>query len=60
MDIIWAILLRTGQTAIEASSTMVVGFVIAAIMRRMLGAAGTRKLFGGEGLKGLFRAWVIG
>ena len=60
MDIFWSVLLRTGQTAIEASSTLLVGFVVAAVMRRMLGAEGTRKLFGGEGLKGLFRAWIIG
>jgi len=60
MDIFWSVLLRTGQTAIEASSTLLVGFFVAAVMRRMLGAEGTRKLFGGEGLKGLFRAWIIG
>jgi uncharacterized membrane protein YraQ (UPF0718 family) len=60
MDIFWSVLLRTGQTAVEASSTLLVGFFVAAVMRRMLGAEGTRKLFGGEGLKGLFRAWVIG
>ncbi|MBM4068071.1 MAG: hypothetical protein FJ271_03885 [Planctomycetes bacterium] len=60
MEIFWSVLLRTGQTAIEASSTLVVGFFVAAVMRVMLGAAGTRRLFGGEGLGGLFRAWVIG
>ncbi|MFO0878232.1 MAG: permease [Gemmataceae bacterium] len=60
MDILWSVLLRTGQTAIEASSTLVVGFFVAAVMRVMLGAAGTRRLFGGEGLGGLFRAWAIG
>jgi uncharacterized membrane protein YraQ (UPF0718 family) len=60
MEMFWGILLRTGQTAIESSSTLVVGFFVAAVMRRMLGAEGTRKLFGGESLKGLFRAWVIG
>lgn len=60
MDIFWSVLLRTGQTAVEASSTLLVGFFVAVVMRRMLGAEGTRKLFGGEGLKGLFRAWVIG
>jgi len=56
----WSVLLRAGQTAIECSSTLLVGFLVAAVMRQMLGAAGTRRLFGGEGLKGLFRAWVIG
>jgi len=58
--ILWGILVRTGQTAIESSSTILVGFLVAAVMRRMLGAEGTRKLFGGEGIKGLLRAWVIG
>lgn len=60
MDIIWSVLLRTGQTAIEASSTLVVGFFVASVMRVMLGAAGTLRLFGGEGLSGLFRTWLIG
>lgn len=60
MDTIWSVLLRTGQVAIECSSTLLVGFFVAAVMRKMIGAEGTRKLFGGEGLKGLFRAWVIG
>lgn len=54
------ILVRTSQVALEASSTIVVGLFVAAIMRRMLGAEGTRRLFGGEGFYGLFRAWVIG
>lgn len=60
MDILWSVLLRIGQTAVEASSTLFVGFFVAAVMRRMLGPESTRNLFGGEGLKGLFRAWVIG
>jgi uncharacterized membrane protein YraQ (UPF0718 family) len=60
MDIVWSVLLRTAQTAVEASSTLLVGFLVAAVMRRMLGADGTRRLFGGEGWKGLFRAWFIG
>jgi hypothetical protein len=60
MDLVWGVLLRTAQAAVESSSTLLVGFVVAAVMRRMLGAAGTRRLFGGEGLRGLFRAWAIG
>jgi hypothetical protein len=28
-------------------------------MRRMLGAEGTRRLFGGSGWKGLLRAWAV-
>lgn len=60
MDIFWSVLLRTGQIAIEASTTLLVGFLVAGVMRRMLGAEGTRKLFGGKGWKGLFRAWGVG
>jgi len=60
MEMFWSVLLRGGQTAVEASSTLFVGFLVAAVMRRMMGADGTRRLFGGEGLQGLFRAWVIG
>lgn len=60
MDLYWSVLTRVGQTAVEASSTFLVGIIVAAVMRRMLGSAGTRKLFSGTGLKGLFRAWFIG
>jgi len=56
----WGVVLRTGEIAIEASITLLIGFLVAAVMRRMFGAEGTRKLFGGDGFKGLFRAWLIG
>jgi len=56
----WSVLLRTGQIAIEASTTLLVGLLVAGVMRRMLGAEGTRRLFGGKGVKGLFRAWGVG
>jgi uncharacterized protein len=56
----WSVLLRTGQVAIEASVTLAVGLLVAGVMRRMLGAEGTRKLFGGRGWKGLLRAWGVG
>jgi hypothetical protein len=59
-SVFWSILLRMGQITIEASSTWMVGLLVAAILRRMVGAAGTRRLFGGTGWGGLFRAWVIG
>jgi uncharacterized membrane protein YraQ (UPF0718 family) len=45
---------------IDASLTILCGLVVAGVMRRMLGAAGTRRLFGGKGWKGLFRAWAVG
>jgi uncharacterized membrane protein YraQ (UPF0718 family) len=58
--IFWSILLRTGEIAIGASTTFLVGLLVAGIMRRMLGAEGTRRLFGGKGWNGLFRAWAVG
>jgi hypothetical protein len=58
--IVLGVTLRTGQIIVECSMTLACGFIVAGVMRRMLGAAGTRRLFGGPGLKGLFRAWAIG
>jgi uncharacterized membrane protein YraQ (UPF0718 family) len=55
-----SVLVRMGQTAIECTPTLAVGLLVAAILRRMVGAAGTRRIFGGKGLGGLFRAWLIG
>src|SRR5437868_8580392 len=56
----WSIVLRTGQIAVESSMTLLCGFLVAGVMRRMLGAEGTRRLFGGPGFKGLLRAWAVG
>ena len=56
----WSIVLRSGQIAVESSLTLLCGFFVAGVMRRMLGAEGTRRLFGGPGWKGLLRAWAVG
>jgi uncharacterized membrane protein YraQ (UPF0718 family) len=56
----WSVLLRTGQLAIESSTTVLCGLLVAAVLRRMLGAEGTRRLFGGAGWNGLLRAWAVG
>ena len=58
--IFWSVVLRSGQFAVEASTTLLCGLLVAGIMRKMLGAEGTRRLFGGEGYKGLLRAWAVG
>jgi uncharacterized protein len=58
--VFWSVVLRTGQITVDSSLTLVCGFLVAGVMRRMLGAEGTRRLFGGPGLKGLFRAWAVG
>jgi uncharacterized protein len=59
-NIVWGIVLRTGQIAIEASTTLLCGLLVAGVMRRMLGGAGIRRLFGGAGWNGLLRAWAVG
>src|SRR5262249_42877780 len=56
----WSVVLRTGQIAVEASTTLLCGLLVAGVMRRMLGADGTRRLFGGPGWRGLLRAWGVG
>lgn len=58
--VFWSIVLRTGQIAIESSTTLLCGLLVAGVMRRMLGTEGTRRLFGGPGWKGLLRAWGVG
>lgn len=55
----WAFVLRFGQVAIEASLTLVIGAVVAGVLRRMVGPAGTRRLFG-RGWAGLVRGWLAG
>src|ERR1700739_1785567 len=59
-NIFWSVFLRSGQIAVESSTTLLCGLLIAGVMRRMLGAEGTRRLCGGPGWKGLFRAWAVG
>jgi uncharacterized membrane protein YraQ (UPF0718 family) len=57
--LLWGFVLRFGQGALEASLTVVVGLLVAAFLRRIVGAAGTRRLFG-SGFKGLLRGWLVG
>jgi uncharacterized membrane protein YraQ (UPF0718 family) len=59
-SVFWSVVLRTAQFSVESAMTLVCGFLVAGVMRRMLEAAGTRRLFGGPGWKGLFRAWAVG
>ena len=59
-SVFWSIVLRSGQVAVESSMTLLCGFFVAGVMRRMLGAEGTRRLFGGPGWNGLLRAWAVG
>lgn len=56
-----AFALRTAEAMIEAAPTLLVGLVVAGLLRWVLGARGTRRLFGeGAGWRSLAQAWAIG
>ena len=58
--IFWGAVLRFCQTLMQAAPFILVGLFVAAILQRMLGDEGTRRLFGGRGFRAILRAWVIG
>ncbi|WP_182865127.1 permease [Rhodopirellula sp. JC639] len=53
-------LTRLAQGLIAASPTLLVGLLIAAILRYYVGRDGTRRLFGGDSLRSLPQSWLIG
>lgn len=55
----WAFALRFGQSGMDAALTLVIGVFTAGILRRMVGPAGTRRLFG-TGVRGLASGWLAG
>ncbi|MEM6364739.1 MAG: permease [Planctomycetota bacterium] len=52
--------IRMVQGLIAASPTLLVGLMIAAIFRYYLGRQGTQRLFGGNSLRRLPQAWLVG
>lgn len=58
--IFWGGLQRFIEALTEAAPTILVGLVVAAILQRLLGSTGTRKLFGHGTRWALPRAWAIG
>lgn len=58
--IFWGAVLRFCQSLLQASPFILVGLFVAGVVQRLLGSESTRRMFGGRGLKALFRAWVIG
>lgn len=53
-------LIRVIQGFAQAAPTLLIGLLVAAILRYYIGAAGTRRLFGGESLRSLPQSWLIG
>ncbi|RLT19974.1 MAG: hypothetical protein DWI29_04580 [Planctomycetota bacterium] len=56
----WGFAVRFLTSLVQASPFILVGFAVAAILRRFFGPAETRRLFGEGTRSALFRAWVIG
>ena len=52
--------IRIVEATISSIPTLLVGLGVAAILRYYLGAAGTRKLFGGDSLRSLPQSWLVG
>lgn len=57
--IFWSFVVRFGQAGMDAALTLVIGVITAGIFRRMVGPAGTRRLFG-TGVRGLATGWLAG
>lgn len=53
-------LIRVLQGFAQAAPTLLVGLLIAAILRYYLGTTGTRRLFGGDTLRSLPQSWLVG
>ena len=52
--------LRTAEALLAATPTLLVGLLVAAILRFYFDQAGVRRLFGGAGLRSLPQSWAIG
>ncbi|TWT84562.1 putative permease [Planctomycetes bacterium CA13] len=53
-------LIRVLQGFAASAPTLLVGLLIASILRYYLGSAGTRRLFGGDTLRSLPQSWLVG
>jgi uncharacterized membrane protein YraQ (UPF0718 family) len=58
--IFWGGVLRFGQVTLAGAPTILVGLVIAGVFRRLLGAQGTMRAFGGKTWRSLPQAWAWG
>ena len=56
----WGAVLRFLQALLQATPTIAVGVVVAGILERLVGRAGTRRLFGQQTRRALLQAWAVG
>ncbi len=56
----WSAIVRVIQAAVEASPTVIVGILVAAIFQRVLGRENTLAVFGGRTWRQIPQAWAMG
>jgi uncharacterized membrane protein YraQ (UPF0718 family) len=60
-EMLFGAILRFLQSLVQSGPTIFVGLLVAGVFRWLIGAEGTRRMFGGGGTyRGLFNAWVAG
>lgn len=59
-SLFWGGLLRLAQVLIFSAPWIAIGFMIAGVFRVMVGPERTRRLFGGNGVRGLLLGWLWG
>ena len=52
--------MRMAEALMSAGPTLLVGLMVAAILRFYLGTSGTRQLFGGSSFRSLPQSWAVG
>jgi len=58
--LIWGVVLRTAQSALQAAPFILTGLIITGVLHRLMGQAHTRKMFGSNSIASLVQSWVIG
>jgi uncharacterized membrane protein YraQ (UPF0718 family) len=56
----WGVLLRLVHVVGQAAPTIIIGLIVAAVMRRFLGMENTRRMFGGNTWRSIPVAWFWG
>lgn len=59
-SLFWGAVLRFFQALVQATPTILIGLIVAGVFRRLLGHAGTRRLFGDNTWRSLPQAWAVG
>jgi uncharacterized protein len=58
--ILWGGVLRAAQVLSQAAPTLIIGLLVAAVFQRILGKAGTQRLFAVGSWRSLPQAWLLG